>query len=501
MVSDSATGKTRILVDLKPAFDGYSGIPQETRLLYWGLRQLAGYETRGLLQHGSSHLSAGLPRDDDLPAGERIHRLSQVIASITEHAYAGKSFQKQFLRELALRRLESRTRRGHAVPTSLFDAAMFGDFTWRALFEKTLAPGLRKDVESGLFHVVQPSRQHFQKVGLRSLRSQAAPRFPRLDTGEFDLFLAQTPFPGELSPTTRMVVRYHDAVPLRMPHTIRDKSFHLATHYQALRANVRAGAWFSCISEATRADLLALFPEVEARSEVIPNIVAGSYDEDEHQPPGLVTDLIRNRAAASAATGALPGQEGKPLEYLLVVATLEPRKNHHTLISAWETLRYRGFPDLKLVLVGSPGWEFQPILDAMAPWARRGELFHLENVPARELQALYRHAALTVCPSLFEGFDYPGVEAMRCGCPVAASDIPVHREVYADAADYFDPYDIDAAAEVLARMLRQPSAERAGRTARGREISRRYTPEHILPQWAAFLERARGGVHAPDRRN
>jgi len=63
-------------------------------------------------------------------------------------------------------------------------------------------------------------------------------------------------------------------------------------------------------------------------------------------------------------------------------------------------------------------------------------VFLLNNVPADDLRVLYRHAAATVCPSLAEGFDFSGVEAMRCGGVVLASDIPVHREVYQDAAHY-----------------------------------------------------------------
>ncbi|MDR7927306.1 hypothetical protein RIE95_09980 [Acidithiobacillus thiooxidans] len=48
----------------------------------------------------------------------------------------------------------------------------------------------------------------------------------------------------------------------------------------------------------------------------------------------------------------------------------------------------------------------------------------LHSVPAEALRLLFRQAVVTVCPSVGEGFDFSGVEAMRCGGVVAASDIP-----------------------------------------------------------------------------
>jgi len=59
-------------------------------------------------------------------------------------------------------------------------------------------------------------------------------------------------------------------------------------------------------------------------------------------------------------------------------------------------------------------------------------------VPDSDLARLYKAAECLVFPSLSEGFGLPGVEAMASGCPVVCSDIEVFREVYGDAAVYFD---------------------------------------------------------------
>jgi glycosyltransferase involved in cell wall biosynthesis len=110
-------------------------------------------------------------------------------------------------------------------------------------------------------------------------------------------------------------------------------------------------------------------------------------------------------------------------------------------------------------------------------------------VPAAELRTLYSHALVTVCPSFAEGFDYCGVEAMRCGSPVASSDISVHREIYGDASVYFNPYSVDAAAAAIGSLLTDSQeSRRADLIKKGFEISERYLPENILPQWVSFFE-------------
>ena len=96
--------------------------------------------------------------------------------------------------------------------------------------------------------------------------------------------------------------------------------------------------------------------------------------------------------------------------------------------------------------------------------------------------SLYRRAACLVFPSLYEGFGQPPLEAMACGCPVAASNIPAIAEACGDAAALFDPNEPEDIAAVVAAVLDAPERfaaaglERAaavhvggdGTTARGR---------------------------------
>jgi glycosyltransferase involved in cell wall biosynthesis len=67
-----------------------------------------------------------------------------------------------------------------------------------------------------------------------------------------------------------------------------------------------------------------------------------------------------------------------------------------------------------------------------------------------------------VFPSRYEGFGQPAVEAMACGCPVAASNAASLPEVCGDAAVLFDPDDPDAIAAGVVEALER-DAELGGR--------------------------------------
>ncbi|MBL0125184.1 MAG: glycosyltransferase [Betaproteobacteria bacterium] len=94
----------------------------------------------------------------------------------------------------------------------------------------------------------------------------------------------------------------------------------------------------------------------------------------------------------------------------------------------------------------------------------------------------------TICPSFGEGFDFSGVEAMRCGGAVVASDIPVHREVYADAAEYVSPDSTAELVTAIDEVIGQSNLQRRDElVAKGADVSAQYLPERILPKWNDFL--------------
>ena len=113
-------------------------------------------------------------------------------------------------------------------------------------------------------------------------------------------------------------------------------------------------------------------------------------------------------------------------------------------------------PELRLVLTGA-GHDRLTLPDGVES---RG------HVTLDELVDLYRSAAALVYPSLYEGFGIPCVEAMACGCPVAASDVASIPEVCGDAAVYFDPLDPESIAEGIRAVLDRPPSGGIERAAR-----------------------------------
>jgi len=74
-------------------------------------------------------------------------------------------------------------------------------------------------------------------------------------------------------------------------------------------------------------------------------------------------------------------------------------------------------------------------------------------IPDKELATLYNEASCFVFPTLSEGFGLPGLEAMAAGLPVVCSDLPVLREVYGDAAFYFNPLNVEEMAEKISEFV------------------------------------------------
>ncbi|MBK8025212.1 MAG: glycosyltransferase [Chloroflexi bacterium] len=243
-------------------------------------------------------------------------------------------------------------------------------------------------------------------------------------------------------------------------------------------------------------DLFKAFPGAEHRSSVIHNIVSPEYF-DEQTPKGLVFQIICNRLGSADAFRPISTafdsdhkrNQREDFNYLLMVLHAGTTQESHAFIECVGTSQIFSMPRLKLVVVGSAGWDSAPILESFKPWAERGDLFYLSNVPSAELRALYKHAAATICPSVAEGFDYTGVEAMRSGGIVVSSDIPVHREIYGGASEYFSPYSTEDASMVIRRAFSQDGgAVRERLRTEALQVAEKYTSPNILPKWSQLFE-------------
>ena len=155
--------------------------------------------------------------------------------------------------------------------------------------------------------------------------------------------------------------------------------------------------------------------------------------------------------------------------FALAVSSIDPRKNFPMLVKA-----FKGIEGCLLYIVGKQNHVFsqQNGLDEELPNVR-----FLGRVSDENLRQLYNQAVCFIFPSIYEGFGLPLLEAMTCGCPVLASDIPVFREVCGDAAIYFNPYDETSIRNAIAHFLSLNKEEQEKLQTAGYEHAQRYSWE------------------------
>lgn len=184
------------------------------------------------------------------------------------------------------------------------------------------------------------------------------------------------------------------------------------------------------VSKFSRSELLTYLPSVSGKIYVVPN----GADHMERVAPD--TALLQ-RIGLTART------------YVFALGNTSPNKNLRLVTGALKSLN---LPGLQVAVAGG-------VSD------RVFRVPHLEENPAvrrlgyltdAEIRALYEGALCFVFPSLYEGFGIPPLEAMMCGCPVIASDIPALRETCGDAALYCDPHDPRDLAKQIKAIAEQP---------------------------------------------
>lgn len=182
-------------------------------------------------------------------------------------------------------------------------------------------------------------------------------------------------------------------------------------------------------------------------------------------------------------TAILDSHGLRDCRFLLTVGSSAPHKNHSTLLRAMGFLPRREF---RLVVTGPAN----PRVFAAQSAATNSPLVtHVGYVTDAQLRALYEHATAFVFPSLYEGFGLPVLEAMACGCPVAASRLEPLREVGGDAVMYFDPRDPSDIAKSVALILASPEM-RAHMRQKALERAKEFSWERAAGTLLRALEKA-----------
>ena len=234
-----------------------------------------------------------------------------------------------------------------------------------------------------------------------------------------------------------VVTTVHDVTPITSPSQ---------TNY--MNSLLRSFLWISAKfshnlltnSECSKRDLVEIYKLPPEKVQVIYH----AYSRDAFNP--LPADPAEQKP--------LLERHGIRTPYILHHGAVQPRKNLERLIRAYRLLLERRRDlDLQLVLAGPLGWQYEPILRAAQESDHRGEVIFTGALPEPELAMLVKGAAISVMPSLYEGFCVPMVEAMACGVPTIASNSSCLPEVSGGLLRYFNPLSVEDMAGTMEQVV------------------------------------------------
>ncbi len=227
-----------------------------------------------------------------------------------------------------------------------------------------------------------------------------------------------------------LIKMHYDAVPILLP-----QFSHINTGF-SFTDNFTAALQFIdywlCISQTVRSDLLKIADGVEV-GEPVTQVIPLGADFNQYGKQQNVT-------VAHVEYG----------QYILVVGTLEPRKNHTLILDVFDQLLFANH-NINLVIVGKRGWSMGEIVERIENHPQYNKrLFWLINASDSEIAMLYKNAFVTTNLSHYEGYGLPVIESLSRGCVTLCASNTAMEEVSRGAA-----YSINADVDSVVYALQQ----------------------------------------------
>jgi glycosyltransferase involved in cell wall biosynthesis len=254
---------------------------------------------------------------------------------------------------------------------------------------------------------------------------KALPRRARyINVSQFPLWIASYFAWLESRPDIKAVFFIHDLLPLELPEYFPTAEFerHRCRLVNLARFGAAAIVTTECVAESLSAHLAAL------GRRHMPILVA----------PVPVAPVFHAARNGDGAIDAPP--------YFVMCGTIEPRKNHLMILHAWRELVRRDGPLApKLVLVGTRGWKFEPVVDLLERSTFLAQhVVEVSGLSTPAMKHLLDGARALLMPSFAEGYGLPVREALAAGIPVVASDIPAFRALAGERVTLLSPIDGEA---------------------------------------------------------
>ncbi len=272
----------------------------------------------------------------------------------------------------------------------------------------------------------------------------------------------------------KQVVTIHDAAVFDCPGSF-SSSFRAGYRFLLPQLARRAAA-VTTVSEFSRRRLSEHLKLDPARIDVIWNGVGANFAPQPCEMIGEAANML----------GLKMGR------YFATLSTIEPRKNLHLILNAWNRARLRPGGDLegmKLVVIGAAG--------AATVFARpqtsenADDVIYTGFLPEDILPAILSGARALLFPSLYEGFGLPVIEAMACGAPTVVSRCGSLPEIAGDAALFVDAVDVEDLADALVRLAHDDTL-RADLSAKGLERAKLFSWDRAAAQYDALFARLAG---------
>lgn len=157
-------------------------------------------------------------------------------------------------------------------------------------------------------------------------------------------------------------------------------------------------------------------------------------------------------------------------KYFLYTGSAYPHKNLNRLMEAMVLLNKNSEEKIILKIASS-----RDVFTKRLEKNKNEYVELLGFVTDEKLTELYKNSVAFVFPSLSEGFGLPGIEAFGAGTLVLASDISVFKEIYKDAAIYFNPYDFSSIEKAMQNVLALLPEDRKSKIAYAQKFVARYS--------------------------
>ncbi|WP_439137114.1 glycosyltransferase [Roseicyclus sp.] len=228
-------------------------------------------------------------------------------------------------------------------------------------------------------------------------------------------------------PDMRVAVLVHDLIPIIHPDLVAPgMPARFAARLKAVRAHADL---VICNSKATADDLARHWSGGDG-------------------PPRIVAHL---------GVDAMPRDDtARDPRHVVMLGTIEPRKNHALMLDTWEVLARAVSPEIlpQLHIIGPTGWQVTALMDRIAHHPLLGKAIHLHGpLPEEAVRNHLARAGALVFPSLAEGYGYPPLEAALAGSLPICSDLPVFRETLGNSAVYVPHKDAYSWAETIKKLL------------------------------------------------